>query len=200
MWNLGSWLMSMMGSIITDGTSTEILGVTPEHPFNLRELGWTRADQLQPGDAVATSGDRWLVVHAVSSLGAREPVFNLSIADDHNYFVGESEAWVHNCVPGRDKLGRFTSKAGGNTADAARGRLAHNNYRDALGPAYRYDEALPSGRRPDAVDWHNRVVRELKPDKPEAVSRGWRQVERYRQELEELTGQFWTAYVDTYRP
>lgn len=38
---------------------------------------------------------------------------------------------------------------------------AHKNYRDALGSGYRYDEALPSGRRPDAVDWQNRVVREL---------------------------------------
>jgi len=54
--------------------------------------------------------------------------------------------------------------------------------------------------RPDAVNYELRIVRELKPDTPDAVARGWRQVNAYKAYLEEITDQTWTAYVDTYKP
>ena len=57
---------------------------------------------------------------------------------------------------------------------------------------------LPSGRKPDAVDIDSKVVRELKPNNPRAVRRGEKQVERYRQELEDIEGGDWTGVVDTY--
>ncbi len=88
----------------------------------------------------------------------------------------------------------------GETSWTRYGRQAHNNYRDALGGDYRYDPRLPSGRRPDAVDINNRVVRELKPDNPRAIREGNRQLERYRQELESLYGGNWTSHLDLYRP
>ncbi len=50
---------------------------------------------------------------------------------------------------------------GGETADTIRGRAAHANYPYALGPGYKYEQTLPSGLRPDAIDWENNVVREL---------------------------------------
>jgi hypothetical protein len=80
------------------------------------------------------------------------------------------------------------------------GRQAHINYRNALGGDYRHDLRLPSGQRPDAVDWTNRVVRELKPDNPRAIREGNRQLERYRQELESMTGEPWSPHLDLYRP
>jgi RHS repeat-associated protein len=101
---------------------------------------------------------------------------------------------------GRDALGRFTSKSGGHTADAARGISAHKSYRNALGANYRYEFKLPSGKRVDAVDFKNRVVRELKPDNPRAIQDGARQLERYRLELELEFGGKWTSYLDTYVP
>jgi RHS repeat-associated protein len=90
---------------------------------------------------------------------------------------------------------------GGESAAAAFGRRAHTNYGTALGGMADYDMkvVLRSGARPDAVDFGNQVVRELKPDNAGAIAKGWRQVERYRLELERMTGQTWTAIVDTYR-
>ena len=91
-----------------------------------------------------------------------------------------------------------TGLRGGETAAAAVGRRAHANYGTALGEAYDTKVILPSGRKPDAVNWATQEVRELKPDNPGALRRGSSQVERYRQELERLTGKAWRAIVDVY--
>ena len=57
---------------------------------------------------------------------------------------------------------------------------------------------LPSGRKPDAVDLTNRIVRELKPNNPRAIARGKTQVQRHLQELQQTHGGNWTWFVDTY--
>ena len=90
-------------------------------------------------------------------------------------------------------------KSGGETAATIRGREAHQLYSSALGQGYVYNRPLPSGLRPDAVDWENHIVRELKPDNSRAIQRGWNQVRRYLNELFEITGDAWTAFVDTYK-
>ncbi len=104
--------------------------------------------------------------------------------------------------PPRDAFGRFTSGAGGESAATAAGRSAHAHYANTLGGGnYVFNRALPGSRlRPDAVDYSQNIVRELKPGTPGGISRGWRQVNQYKAYLEELTGQPWTAYVDVYTP
>ncbi|HWS53291.1 MAG TPA: hypothetical protein VN228_04165, partial [Pyrinomonadaceae bacterium] len=87
-------------------------------------------------------------------------------------------------------------RRGGETAATKAGREAHKAYNP--GPTYDTKYTLPSGKRPDAVDFENKIVRELKPNNPRAIRRGERQVEGYRQELEQVFGPGWTSYVDTY--
>ena len=89
---------------------------------------------------------------------------------------------------------------GGETAATRNGRRAHNNYATALGSNFDTKVVLPSGKRPDAVDWANRQVRELKPDNPRAIARGQNQVDKYKSELESMDIEPWTAIIDTYRP
>jgi hypothetical protein len=72
----------------------------------------------------------------------------------------------------------------------------HSEYNP--GEQYDLKVVLPSGRKPDAVDWTAHEVRELKPNNARAIRRGEAQVERYREELEEMTGTPWTSAVDTY--
>lgn len=61
-----------------------------------------------------------------------------------------------------------------------------------------FNRALPGSRpRPNAVDYSQNIVRELKLGTPGAISRGWRQVNQYKAYLDERTGQPWTAYVYT---
>ncbi|MBB0228705.1 hypothetical protein [Streptomyces calidiresistens] len=110
--------------------------------------------------------------------------------------AGATPVLVHNSSCPRDAQGRFTS---GENADSARGRLTHQNYRTALGDGYDYEVTLPSGRRPDAISWESRVVRELKSDAPSSMATGRRQLRGYVGELEEMTGQAWTGHLDIYK-
>ena len=106
---------------------------------------------------------------------------------------------VHNDDIPRNPDGTFASGAGGESADTARGRQTHLNYRTALGGEYDYEYRLPSGGRPDALHWENREIRELKSDAPSSQSEGRRQLARYQAELELETGDKWSTHLDTYK-
>lgn len=88
------------------------------------------------------------------------------------------------------------ARKGGETAAAKFGRWAHDHYNP--GPTYVSNPRLPSGKRPDAVDFDRREVRELKPNNREAIRRGQRQLDGYVRELQETTGGTWTGVLDTY--
>ncbi|MGK5643229.1 hypothetical protein ACSNOK_33815, partial [Streptomyces sp. URMC 126] len=91
--------------------------------------------------------------------------------------AGAAPVLVHNsngCGVARNEKGQFTS---GENADVARGRQTHLNYRNALGAGYEFEVRLPSGLRPDAVDWNNRVVRELKSDAKSSQATGRQQLQ-----------------------
>jgi hypothetical protein len=78
--------------------ATDTLGVTPEHPFWVPGAGWTQAADLHPGDLVASASGAPLTVTSLTSLGRRVTVHNLTVATDRSYFVGNTSAFVHNCV------------------------------------------------------------------------------------------------------
>ena len=51
---------------------------------------------MSEADAIFTARDGWLKVRRVrGSPRGPETVFNFEVAEDHTYFVGETEAWVH---------------------------------------------------------------------------------------------------------
>jgi hypothetical protein len=93
--------------------------------------------------------------------------------------------------------GTTPSKVNGETAATKAGRQEHKAWNPGKG--FQKEVQLPSGKRADAVNWETREVKELKPDNPAAIRRGQRQVERYRKELEEMTGEPWTGTVETYQ-
>ena len=54
--------------------------------------------------------------------------------------------------------GNRTGRTNGETAHTARGRQAHKNYENTLGdPEYVFDQKLPSGKRPDAINFEKRL-------------------------------------------
>ncbi|EPX55090.1 hypothetical protein D187_009596 [Cystobacter fuscus DSM 2262] len=88
---------------LTDEVSgqTSVLGVTGEHPFWVRDLGWVGAAMLMPGQQVASAHGGWLKVGTSTWAQARANVFNFEVAEYHTYFAGTLNAWVHNeCTPG----------------------------------------------------------------------------------------------------
>lgn len=70
------------------------------------------------------------------------------------------------------------------------------------GPGFTKEyRGLPSGRRPGAVNFDTREIVELKPNTPAQIRRGNRQLETYRQELqEEFPGAPWRTRLETYDP
>src|SRR5205085_11085320 len=94
------------------------------------------------------------------------------------------------------KVGKYGKKLckvakNGETKFTKAGRKAHQRYNP--GANYDLNVRLPSGKKPDAVDFEKQIVRELKPDNPSAIRRGERQVETYRQELEDVFGGDWKS-------
>ena len=92
-------------AIAGDGASrSDVLHVTPEHPFFTPDRGWRAARDLEPGALVTT--DRGLAhIAGVTELAALTTVFNLEVDDLHTYFVGATHALVHNdCTTGAKAL------------------------------------------------------------------------------------------------
>ncbi|HLL05767.1 MAG TPA: hypothetical protein VK539_34675 [Myxococcaceae bacterium] len=90
-----------------------------------------------------------------------------------------------------------TTTAGGESEATKRGREEHKNWQP--GEGYEKEVILPSGKRADAVNWEKQDVKELKPDNPRAIRHGEKQLEGYKKELEETTGEEWTGTVETYK-
>jgi hypothetical protein len=82
----------------------QVIQSTDEHPFYVRNKGWTSAKDLQIGDLLRSHDERWLPVEDLCDSGEDAPVYNLRIADYHTYFVASREwgfsVWAHNaCGP-----------------------------------------------------------------------------------------------------
>ncbi|MFF6999337.1 polymorphic toxin-type HINT domain-containing protein [Streptomyces sp. NPDC008313] len=178
------------------------LTATREHPFwSPSEKKWVEASALTPGMTLRSDDGSTVIVVGNKGFTKHARTYNLTVEGLHTYYVlaGETPVLVHNsngCGVARNEKGQFTS---GENADAARGRQTHLNYKNALGAGYDFEVRLPSGLRPDAVDWKNRVVRELKSDAASSQATGRRQLQKYVAELEDMTGQSWTGHLDTYK-
>ncbi len=87
---------------------------------------------------------------------------------------------------------------GGETAAAAYGRAIHQAH--DYGPGFVKEfRGLPSGGRPDAVNFGTREVVELKPNNPAAIAQGERQAADYARQLgQEFPGTPFTHRVQTY--
>ncbi|WP_434341205.1 polymorphic toxin-type HINT domain-containing protein [Motilimonas cestriensis] len=71
----------------------ETVLTTEEHPFWLQGKGWTQAKDLKVGDLVVNfSSDAHVLVH--ERIDEPLKVYNLSVANNHNYFA--NGIWVHN--------------------------------------------------------------------------------------------------------
>ena len=75
-----------------------------EHPF-YRERGWVEADDPLGGCARVRADGRIGVVQGIEVIKHRQPMYNLTVAQAHTYFVGDGQWLVHNC-PVRNPFGR----------------------------------------------------------------------------------------------
>lgn len=76
----------------SDGRFVE---ATHDHPFSVIGKGYVQAEALQPDDAVVEESYVSLSVASVEPIATPEYVYNLRIADNHNYFA--CGVLTHNC-------------------------------------------------------------------------------------------------------
>ena len=136
--------------------------------------------------AVSAAGTGAAVAGATMSVtGAAMFMKGVKGAADDIYDNGQKDSSPHR------------SSTSGENNYAKRGRDEHKNYNP--GDSYKTEYQLPSGKRADAVDETNGIVRELKPNNPKAIKRGEKQIQGYKNELEKLFPEKqWRSYVDTY--
>ena len=81
----------------TDGSET-ILSVTATHPFYSVKGEWVHASQLRVGEELIEDGGEILTVVSVIFNRNAKPskTHNITVSDNHTYFVGKAGVLVHN--------------------------------------------------------------------------------------------------------
>ncbi len=80
--------------------SGENLEATAGHPFYVPGKGWNVAANLKVGDVLRLHNGVTLVIKTVETSTRFAKVYNLAVAQNANYFVGEDGVLVHNsCKP-----------------------------------------------------------------------------------------------------
>jgi RHS repeat-associated protein len=82
---------------LNSGKSIE---ATAEHPFYIKGKGWNPASSLKVGQVLVLHNGTTVVVEEVDTRVRTENVYNLTVANTHNYFVGRDGVLVHNVGSG----------------------------------------------------------------------------------------------------
>lgn len=121
--------------------------VTEEHPLWVQGRGWTAVRDIEIGAPIATAGGDTLVLE---NRRVDEPLqaFNLTVADDHSYFVGDERVWAHNAtctVRVRYPVPRSPSNFAIGASDGGPGTWSSITRPDS--DAYRYQERITGAPR-----------------------------------------------------
>jgi hypothetical protein len=85
---------SVQTSLIDQGVGGETISCTPRHRFFTDR--WVPACDLVVGDLLRDREGGRTEVHSIEMRADTQSVFNLSVSDMGNYFVGRSQLLVHN--------------------------------------------------------------------------------------------------------
>ena len=79
---------------------SQTITTTMEHPLYREGEGWVRVMDLQPGDRLVGRDGQATRLDTITRTETRATVYNLRVATDHTYFVGDADwgfsLWVHN--------------------------------------------------------------------------------------------------------
>ncbi|GAB4578180.1 MAG: hypothetical protein Fur0022_09140 [Anaerolineales bacterium] len=99
----------------------ETLTTTPDHPFYTSKGEWVQASDLNLGETVFSAAGEIGMVRDLEYVYSVQPMFNLTVAEAHTYFVGEGQWLVHNSCGGAeilsDLLRRVNRQFGPNNFD-----------------------------------------------------------------------------------
>jgi hypothetical protein len=74
------------------------------HPFWAKRRAadpghWIEAANLVAGELLETIDGRWVAIQSVAPVDKPETVYNFTVEEDHDYFVGDEGLLVHNFSP-----------------------------------------------------------------------------------------------------
>ncbi|GAA3222927.1 polymorphic toxin-type HINT domain-containing protein [Nonomuraea helvata] len=148
-------------SLVRITTAGGTLSATDGHPFWVQGKGWTRAEDLRPGDALQNPSGAAEPVQAVSGSEGPVDVYNFEVETDHTYYVyaGSTPVLVHNncaddIVTSGDKLVLGVGRYGDELAEFLEGRALTLNQRGALG--------LPAPNGDGRPLWMDTVTRSVR--------------------------------------
>ena len=93
-----------------------------------------------------------------------------------------------------------TNEKGYTKSNLELGKKVHKEYMsDVADDVNKIKEyVLPSGKRVDFIDFENKIVYELKPNNPNQIRKGTKQLAGYLEEIETVFGKGWSSVLDTY--
>jgi len=114
----------MVKLTLASGDSIE---ATAEHPFYIKGKGWNPASSLKVGQALQLHNGTTVVINEIDTSSRVEKVYNLTVANTHNYFVGVDGVLVHNCPPTLHDGAQGKHIPGHNNYTPGRSPLTHPN-------------------------------------------------------------------------
>lgn len=119
--------------ITVDGTTIK---TTENHPFYVEGKAWCAAAELKAGDICRTKDGQAEVVASVVIEEQEEPikVYNLTIEDNHTYYVSIDEVLVHNVGCNNSSYEDYTTRErmGKQTGNAPRNNKKQNKQIDKI--------------------------------------------------------------------
>ncbi len=105
------WHATTLTITLESAGKIESIITTDEHPFFVIGSGFVPAAALKEGNEIQLAGSGIAKVVSSKRNDVGQLAYNLTVDNDHTYFVGESKAWVHNACKGAPVGPKAAAKA-----------------------------------------------------------------------------------------
>ncbi|KOC58585.1 Putative uncharacterized protein ybfO [Habropoda laboriosa] len=78
------------------GQTSGDIQASDNHPFFIQNRGWLNTLQLQPGMKLVDAQHHEQTIRSITVDRTPVTTYNLTVLDDHTFFVGKNKVWVHN--------------------------------------------------------------------------------------------------------
>ncbi|MCF9047117.1 polymorphic toxin-type HINT domain-containing protein [Acinetobacter nectaris] len=78
------------------GQTSGDIQASDNHPFFIQNRGWLNTLQLQPGMKLVDAQHHQQTIRSITVDNTPVTTYNLTVLDDHTFFVGKNKVWVHN--------------------------------------------------------------------------------------------------------
>jgi hypothetical protein len=152
------------------------------------------------GGGVITVGSGGTLVVAGGALAVGSIALGEALAIHGSIIIGKASAEIVN------KERQYASTNSGGSGKGTqnqkvkeaveKGKQMHKKY--DYGPGVKKEKTLPSGKRMDGYNKETKTVHELKPNNPNAISKGLKQLDQYVEEANKVNGPGHTGKLHTY--